>query len=84
MKAPNSGGRGGGHARAQFLELRAHLVDGRVEARGFLRRLLRRHGVMLDLEAGVRHQLRLPDGDAAGDADAVDGEAHSSRVRSEE
>jgi hypothetical protein len=32
----------------------------------------------------MRHQLRLPDGDAAGDADAVDGEAHFTAVRSKE
>jgi hypothetical protein len=29
---------------------------------------------MLDLQPGMREQVRAADGDAAGDADAVDGE----------
>src|SRR6185503_16904225 len=73
------GGGGGRDALAQFLELRAHLADGGVEARAFLLRPLGRYLVARHVEPGVAHQVGVPDGDAAGDTDAVDGEAHSGR-----
>jgi hypothetical protein len=70
------GGGPGRHRGVQLLELRAHPVHGRVEARRFLARLPAGHAVARHLQPGMRHQLRMPDGDAAGDADAVEGEAH--------
>ena len=69
--------RAGRDLRAQLLELGAHGFQRRIEARRFLGDLVLRHDVMRDFEPGVRHQMRVSDGDATGHRDAVHGEAHA-------
>src|SRR6478752_2497503 len=57
-------------------ELAARRSDRAVETRLLLGDLRFRERVVLDLELSVRQQMRMADGDAAGNADAVDGKAH--------
>ena len=71
--------------RAQIAEFVAHGFQRGIETREFAGNLFGRHVVVRDLQFGVRHQMRVSDGDAAGHRDAVHGEAHgrlTSGVRS--
>src|SRR5262249_26343092 len=68
----------GRNAGAYFLELFAHAAYRPIEAHALPRHLVGGHDVVRSLELCVRYQMRPADGDAAGDADAVEGEAHKS------
>ena len=68
-----------GHLGAQLSSSPRTVATAASKRADLLRDLVRRHEVMGDLELGVRVQVRPPDGDAAGDGDAVDGEAHGAR-----
>jgi hypothetical protein len=57
-------------------QLGAHAPDRPVEARLLLLEIAGRDVVVLHLELRVRQQVGAADGDATGDADAVDGEGH--------
>ena len=59
----------------QLFQFGAHGAHGGIEARRFVWHLVRRHDMAFDLERGIGHQMCVADGNAARNADAVNGEA---------
>src|SRR5206468_8398525 len=66
----------GSHGAVQALELLLHGAQRLRQPLDLGGHLIGSDGVMRDLERGMRHELRAADGDAAGDADAMQEEAH--------
>ena len=69
-----------GHFRAQALEFLLHEAHRLRQACDLGRDLIGGDGVVRGLERRVRDELRPPDGDAAGDADSVEDEAHGATL----
>ena len=69
------------YGTAQMIEFAAHGGHCEIKTHHFVGDLLRRHFIMRDFEFGVRNQMGTADGDAAGNADAVDRETHGCRGR---
>ena len=61
----------GGHGAMQALQLLLHGAQRLRQPLDLRRHLIGSDGVMRDLEGGMSYELRASDGDAAGDADAM-------------
>ncbi len=69
-----------GHFHAQAFELLLHEAHRLRQACDLGRDLIRGDGVVRRLERRVRDELRSSDGDATGDADPVENEAHDATL----
>ena len=65
------------HAVGKLAQLVAHLLHSAIVAALLADHLEARDLVVVHLGRHAREQVRVPDGDAAGNADAVHGEAHA-------
>ena len=67
----------GGNVFAQPLKFPQRALDRRIEARDFVGYLCFENAVLRDIQADMRDKMGMADGDAAGDGDAMHGEAHA-------